>query len=150
MKIKKVSGTAILNGNVVDSLEGNSSKNAPSQRAVNELKPIEIYRNESGSKGNITVNDEVENYSNIEIIYSKNGEYFCSTKVPKFAYHSVCLMYSYRDSATQLTQIGTKVVSFSGKNMTSGDAGGLNGFGSSGSDAYSNDEIYIHQILGYK
>jgi hypothetical protein len=36
MKIKKVSGTAILNGNVVDSLEDNSTKNAPSQRAVKE------------------------------------------------------------------------------------------------------------------
>lgn len=37
MKIKKVSGTAILNGNVVDSLEGNSTTNAPSQRAVQEI-----------------------------------------------------------------------------------------------------------------
>lgn len=37
MKIKKVSGTAVLNGNVVDSLTGNSTTNAPSQRAVKEL-----------------------------------------------------------------------------------------------------------------
>ena len=37
MKIKKVSGTSILNGNVIDSLEDNSSTNAPSQRAVNEV-----------------------------------------------------------------------------------------------------------------
>lgn len=37
MKIRKVYGSAILNGNVVDSLEGNSSTNAPSQRAVNEV-----------------------------------------------------------------------------------------------------------------
>lgn len=38
MKIRKTKGTAILNGNVVDSLEENSTTNAPSQRAVNEIK----------------------------------------------------------------------------------------------------------------
>ena len=37
MKIKKVSGTAVLNGNVVDNLTNNSTTNAPSQRAVKEL-----------------------------------------------------------------------------------------------------------------
>lgn len=35
--IIKASGTAILNGNVVDSLEDNSTTNAPSQRAVKEI-----------------------------------------------------------------------------------------------------------------
>ena len=49
MKIKKTYGTAILNGNVVDSLEDNSTTNAPSQRAVNEaLSTIA----ETGSTGN--------------------------------------------------------------------------------------------------
>jgi hypothetical protein len=41
--IIKASGTAILTGNVVDSLEGNSITNAPSQRAVNEA--INSWRN---------------------------------------------------------------------------------------------------------
>lgn len=36
MKIKKVSNTSILTGNVVDSLNGNSTINAPSVRAVNK------------------------------------------------------------------------------------------------------------------
>ena len=36
MKIRKTKGTAILNGNVVDNLEDNSTTNAPSQRAVSE------------------------------------------------------------------------------------------------------------------
>ena len=44
MKIKKISGTAILDGNVVDGLEDNSTTNAPSQRAVNEaLKKLDEY-----------------------------------------------------------------------------------------------------------
>lgn len=36
MKIRKTKGTAVLTGNVVDSLKENSTTNAPSQRAVNE------------------------------------------------------------------------------------------------------------------
>ena len=36
--IIKASGTSVLKGNVVDSLEGNSTTNAPSIRAVNEIK----------------------------------------------------------------------------------------------------------------
>lgn len=36
MRIKKISGTAVLQGNIVDSLNSNSSLNAPSIRAVNE------------------------------------------------------------------------------------------------------------------
>lgn len=36
MRIKKVSGTAVLQGNIVDSLNSDSSLNAPSIRAVNE------------------------------------------------------------------------------------------------------------------
>ncbi len=35
-KLKKVSGTAVLQGNVVDSLESNSTENAPSIKAVND------------------------------------------------------------------------------------------------------------------
>ena len=42
MKIKKTSGTAILNGNVIDNLTDNSTTNAPSQRAVKEYVD-EIY-----------------------------------------------------------------------------------------------------------
>lgn len=51
MRIKKISGTAILNGNVVDGLEDNSTTNAPSQRAVNEAIAtiIESGSNENGS-----------------------------------------------------------------------------------------------------
>lgn len=45
MKIKKISGTAVLDGNVVDSLDDNSTTNAPSQRAVNEAIKLNIITN---------------------------------------------------------------------------------------------------------
>lgn len=37
MKIKKISGTAVLQGNVVDSVFGNSTKDAPSQSSINKI-----------------------------------------------------------------------------------------------------------------
>lgn len=71
MKIKKVSGTAVLTGNVVDSLEDNSSTNAPSQRAVNEaistLKEIATFyltNNFTGSGTSITKIPLTEKVSN--------------------------------------------------------------------------------------
>lgn len=48
MKIKKVSNTSILTGNVIDNLNGNSTINAPSVRAVNE-----------GLLDNYTINEQV-------------------------------------------------------------------------------------------
>ena len=47
--IIKVTGTAILNGNVIDSLSEDSSTNAPSQRAVNEkIKELSLGGNSNG------------------------------------------------------------------------------------------------------
>lgn len=45
MKIKKITGTAVLDGNVVDNLSDNSTTNAPSQRAVNEAL-LDVYSTE--------------------------------------------------------------------------------------------------------
>jgi hypothetical protein len=138
----------IISGNLVYDEARNTELENEWEKCKNGY--VVLYENESGTIESIDdLTEDVEKYSYIEIFYSKNSEYFCSVKVPNFAYHSVCLMYSYRDNSSDLTQIGTKVVSFSGKKMTSGQAGGINIFGSSGYDAYSSNEIFIHRIIGY-
>ena len=75
MKIKKVSGTAVLNGNVVDSLEDNSTINAPSQRAVNELKGKVLWTNPNPTSEMIAdtlINLSSDDYDKIEWIYCYN------------------------------------------------------------------------------
>ena len=48
------------------------------ENAINEYLPITLFENESGLTGNITLNDNVSNYSFIEIIYGCDGYYFYS------------------------------------------------------------------------
>jgi len=86
MKIKKVSGTAILNGNIVDGLQDDSSTNAPSQRAVNE------GINNSKSKYDLifdgkldttakdyTLNKAITDYDFLVVSAGADGEYYKST-----------------------------------------------------------------------
>lgn len=47
------------------------------------LKPKTLYENESGSNVNITLNDSVENYEYIEIIYKNNDNFYISRKFYK-------------------------------------------------------------------
>lgn len=71
MRIKKVSETTPIQAQVVDSLDGSSTTDAPSVHAVNEginnLKPITLYNNTSGGTSPITLSDTYTNYKKIEI-----------------------------------------------------------------------------------
>ena len=86
MRIKKVSGTAILNGNVVDSLEDNSTTNAPSQRAVNEsinnskTKYERIFNGaltEAGKDYNLE--KPITDYDFLVVSAGADGEYYKNT-----------------------------------------------------------------------
>ncbi len=90
--IIKVSQTTGTNGQIVDSLDGNSTTDAPSQRAVNTLKPVELYNNTSGSNGTITLSDSSANYRYIEIYYKSNDNYYNSVKVQNPNNKSITLM----------------------------------------------------------
>lgn len=76
MRIKKVSGTAVLQGNIVDSLNSNSSLNAPSIRAVNEglgnIKGQISWTNPnptSGMGNDTTITLSNDDYDFIEVIF---------------------------------------------------------------------------------
>lgn len=75
MKIKKVSNTSILTGNVVDNLDGNSTINAPSIRAVNEIKGKILWTNTNpqaiSENTNITLNSD--DYDMYEVLYTYSG-----------------------------------------------------------------------------
>lgn len=94
MRIKKVSGTAVLQGNIVDSLNSNSSLNAPSIRAVNEglgnIKGKILWTNPNPNvpflPQEITLNESLVNYDCYEVIYlntTSEDRYYNTGKIPK-------------------------------------------------------------------
>ena len=78
MRIKKVSGTAVLQGNIVDSLNSNSSLNAPSIRAVNEglgnIRGKILWTNPNPTNSINTLSMTLKNsdYDELEIFYQQS------------------------------------------------------------------------------
>ena len=61
---------------VVDSLDGDSTTDAPSVHAVKEgLNGTVLYNNATGTTGNITLNSEIENYNTFKIFYTTPNAY---------------------------------------------------------------------------
>ena len=86
MKIKKISGPAILNGYVVDSLEDNSTTNAPSQRAVNDgienakSKYDLIFDGKTETTGtNYNLTKPITDYDFLIVSAGADGEYYKNT-----------------------------------------------------------------------
>ena len=55
---------------IENSLDSDSTTDAPSVHAVKTLKPVELYSESSGATGTITLSDNYTNYSKLEITTS--------------------------------------------------------------------------------
>ena len=71
MRIKKVTQTTPVQAEVVDSLDGNSTTNAPSVRAVNEIKGkiLWINPNPTNNFGTQTIAIDFSNYDMYEVVF---------------------------------------------------------------------------------
>lgn len=71
MRIKKVTQTTPVQAEVVDSLDGNSTTNAPSVRAVNEIKGkiLWINTNPTNNFGAQTIAIDFSNYDMYEVVF---------------------------------------------------------------------------------
>lgn len=154
MKIRKTKGTAILNGNVVDSLEENSTTNAPSQRAVNDKV------------------DEVRTKK--EVLWE--GTFKCTTQ-GEYSYFTIDKnVYDYDflladvSAGNGFTDRITSIITIEGKGVTCGCRGdlhyliesymfcfgvqtdGLNkiGFMVKSMKNYTLNDVKLHRIIGIK
>ena len=114
------------------------------------LTPIELYNNTSGATGSITLNDDVENYSYIEIFYRNNNSLYSSNKFYSPSGKQLTLSIMYPDSSSNQIWVQSTTKTITGKNMTNvsgryaeAEVYSQAGFG-------RNDRIYIVRILGYK
>lgn len=147
MKLKKISGTAILNGNVIDGLEDNSTTNAPSQRAVNEaLKKAILFNDASNTATTITLNDSVVNYEYIEIFYKNNDSLHSSLKVHQANGKKISLDSHYPDGSSAYLKFARATIS--GTTITINSQTQVNISGSSLSTSTGN-YTYITRVVGY-
>lgn len=111
-KIQKVSGTSILQGNIVDSLEDNSSANAPSQRAINEalknfgLKVLWENPDRTQAFGAQTIELNSNDYDFMIWIYMCNTGMRASnfSGGPKTAGINLSISYYYNDAIRQASR----------------------------------------------
>ena len=119
-------------------------------------KPTTLYDNASGTGGSITLSQSAANFNYLEVIYSKWGKYYASTKVHSPSGKTVSLTDSYYDNSNapdnNLHQILTTIISISGTSVTvlSGNTGLTNLNYNNQVGLFNNNELYIHRIIGYK
>lgn len=125
------------------------------KQVVNDLNPVVLYNNPTGSNGTITLSDDVNNYSYIEIFYLSNDGYLSSKKI--IAGNDYTELVSYQPNRSGDVEIYFKfrVVYINNNTIsTAQDSGGsfikevllsANGY-----QQFANNYIYITRVLGYK
>lgn len=113
-----------------------------------QAKPKILYNNSSGSNGTITLSETAENFSYLEIFYSKDGAYYNSTKVFAPNNKSVGLFYGYKTNDN--VQFGFREIKISGTSITNTSyVGGIN-ITNNYTDIYSTIELRINRVIGYR
>lgn len=113
---------------------------------VHDLKPVILYNNTSGTTSNITnLNDDVSNYSYLEIFY----KYLGTENSTKISGKVASLITHYMND--NQTYLQYKTVTFSGTTMTVNNyQQWSNIWGTSDVSAMNQNNILVTKILGYK
>ena len=140
---------------VVDSLDGSSTTEAPSVRAVNEglglrqYEPVSLYTNTSGESGTVNLSDSTANYNYLEIFCKDSNGVSSSTKVEAPNGKKVNLMTTKIETGS--IQFFTKNVSISTTTITNIEGYTIK-MQSSSITAFNNSNTYIliTKVIGYK
>ena len=156
-KIKKTATITATNGNIVDSLNGNSTTDAPSINAVNNkfkdfgLKTaVELFS--GSSKDDITLNDNLSNYEYIDVYFSDG---FNCSQIKRFRLDGSTITLHYIAYDTQQQNNWGVVNSYKmykiENNMLKVRA--YNRIYKYESGSFIEDrqnDIYVYKIVGYK
>lgn len=125
------------------------------KQVVNELNPVVLYNNSSGSNSTITLSDDVNNYSYIEIFYKSNDDYVGSKKLIGANCNTDLVSYQPNRSSDSDIYMKFRVITINNNTIsTKQDSNGyfikevlLN---ANGYQQFANNYIYITRVLGYK
>ena len=133
---------------VINSMSGNQTDLAPSVNTVKKyVNGVVLYEGEETTIENpITLNDDVSNYDEIEIITEK-GYSIKSTKVP-VSYGKAGVIHGFVTNET-FAQISVRNFTFSGNKLNTNNSGGIN-LGQTNNTIYTDVEVRVKKVIGYK
>ena len=148
--IIKAKMTVSIKGEIIQENGTASMDNVYSAVAVDNkietLKRITLYEDENGSNVDITLNDSVDNYEDIEIFYKSNDNAYSSVKINKANNKNIILTNATPNSNNNVMYIKTTVVNAKNNIITVVDS--LESYGSGGTTIGNNN--YITKVVGYK
>lgn len=133
---------------VINSMSGNQTDLAPSVNTVKKyVNGTVLYEGEETTfENSITLNDDVSNYDEIEIITEK-GYSIKSTKVP-VSYGKAGVIHGFVTNET-FAQISMRNFTFSGNKLNTNNSGGIN-LGQTSNTIYTDVEVRVKKVIGYK
>lgn len=133
---------------VINSMSGNQTDLAPSVNTVKKyVNGTVLYEGEETTfENSITLNDDVSNYDEIEII-TKKGYSIKSTKVP-VSYGKAGVIHGFVTNET-FAQISMRNFTFSGNKLNTNNSGGIN-LGQTSNTIYTDVEVRVKKVIGYK
>lgn len=133
---------------VINSMSGNQTDLAPSVNTVKKyVNGVVLYEGEETAIENpITLNDDVSNYDEIEIITEK-GYSIKSTKVP-VSYGKAGVIHGFVNNET-FAQISMRNFTFSGNKLNTNNSGGIN-LGQTSNTIFTDVEVRVKKVIGYK
>lgn len=137
-----------LNTNIGDLSNLETEDKSSLVNAINEFVPIILYSNETGTNGNINLNDDASNYSYLEIYYNRNNLGFASTKIDTNFMNNVSLFTSYYDQAVLRFYVSN--ISINGNLITRNYSRTLNVNSDLSLLSVSDTYFYINKVIGYK
>ena len=142
-KITFTNGTTpALNATNLNQMQTNT------ENAINELKPIVLYNNSTGTTGTVTLSQNASNFSMLEIFYTKSSIGYQSVKVFSPNGKTVSLITGYINSTSE-AQLLLPRATISGTSITRSYSGLIN-FNASSHGMSTGNEVAIYAVVGYK
>lgn len=116
---------------------------------ANEMIPVVLFSNANGTSDDITLSDDISNYSEYEIVFSREGQYgFCSLRMPTDYITDVALITS--TILNSILRFYIAHITISGTNLTRDYDNYINFTGTNALNFGTAISLYIHKVIGYK
>ena len=141
-----------INGLVVDNLDNEATKQAPSVRAVKKsIKPVVLFTSDTGTQGSFSLSDNIKNYTKLEIVAGCREYHEVSIVYPNVSLtDSVILAFDWHDGTQAFGRFGS-LYKLSGKTFTYQSSFRLYKYRDLSTSTFdTNNTVWVYRVIGYK